>query len=293
MRAISSRTPIFALLSFYNQGSPSAHRFPGTILSTIREEVLTAMKRHCFLRFAIAFLTALTPPGMLAQSGESVPLGDVARSLHHSGQAAPPVVIDNDNLSQITAQIENRRANASPVFSFKAADNTFRMALPDGTCSLSFDAKATALLVAPSVTKELPESELAKLEGPASIKGDTLQVALYNATNWNLKEITVGLTLVRRTQDHDAAFHGEARLVPAVAKENPSVVGKPRDLTWLLHLRGTAAPQETAIFREKLGANLSPDQEWHWSILQAKGIPPRPLSTAPDSESGLSTSVRP
>ena len=251
------------------------------------------MRRHCFLRFAIAFLTALTPAGMLAQSGESVPLGDLARSMRHTGQAVPPVVIDNENLSQVTAQIESRRANGSPVFSFKSSDNTFRMSLPDGTCSLSFNAKATSLLVAPSVTKELPENELAKLEGPASIKGDTLQIALYNATDWNLKEITVGLTLVRQSEDHEAALYGAARLLPAAAKENPGVVGKPRDLTWLLHLKGTAAPLETAIFREKLGTNVSPEQEWHWSILEAKGIPPRPLSTPPDSGSGLSTSVLP
>jgi hypothetical protein len=246
------------------------------------------MRRDCF-RLAIALLAALAPLGVLAQSGDSVPLGDLARTVRHTEQQAPAVVIDNDNLSQVTAQIENRKANSSPVFSFKATENTFRMSLPDGTCSLSFNAKATsALLAVPSVAKELPQSELAKLEGPASIKGDSLQVALYNATDWNLKEITVGLTFTRGSPDHDAAFYGAARVLPASAKENPPV-GKPPDLTWLLHLKGTAGPLETAIFREKLGANVSPDQEWHWSILQARGIPPRPLSTPPASGSGLSS----
>jgi hypothetical protein len=251
------------------------------------------MKRHCFLSFAIALLAALLPPGMLAQSEDAVPLGDVARSLHPAGKVAPPLVIDNDNLSQVMAQSESRRSDGSPVFSFGKADRSFRMSSPDGTCSLSFNAKDTALLMAPSIVKDLPESELAKLEGPASIKGDTLQVALYNATDWNLKEITVGLTLARRTHDNDASFYGSARLLPAAAKENPAVVGKPADRTWLLHLKGTAAPLETAIFREKLAADVSPDQEWHWAILQAKGIPPRPLSTPVESGSSLPSPVIP
>jgi hypothetical protein len=251
------------------------------------------MKRECFLAPAIVLLAALLPAGMFAQSEDPVPLGDVARSMHQAGKTAAPLVIDNDNLSQVMAQSESRRANGSPEFSFERADNTFRVSLPDGTCSLSFNAKATSLLVAPSVMKELPEGELAKLEGPASIKGDTLQVALYNATDWNLKEITVGLTLARRAHDKDEAFYGAARLLPASAKESAEVVGKPADRTWILRLKGTAAPLETAIFREKLGADVTPEQEWHWAILQAKGIPPRPLSIAPESGSSSSSPVLP
>jgi len=248
------------------------------------------MKRDCFLSLAIALLV---PAGMLAQSQDPVPLGDVARSLHHTEKTAPPVVIDNDNLSQVMAQSETRKANGSPAFSFEKADSNFRVSLPDGTCSLSFNAKATSLLVTPSVMKELPESELAKLEGPASIKGDTLQVALYNPTEWNLKEITVGLTLARRTGDNEEALYGAARVVPASAKENAAVVGKPADRTWILHLKGTAAPLETAIFREKLGADVGLEQEWHWAILQAKGIPPRPLSVTPESGANSASSVLP
>jgi len=251
------------------------------------------MKRDCFLSLVIPWLALLVPAGMLAQSQDPVPLGDVARSLHPTQKTAPPVVIDNDNLSEVMAQRETRRANGSPAFSFEKADSNFRVSLPDGTCSLSFNAKATSLLVTPSVVKELPESELAKLEGPASIKGDTLQVALYNPTEWNLKEITVGLTLARRTHDDDEALYGAARVVPALAKENAGVVGKPADRTWILHLKGTAAPLETAIFREKLGAEVGLEQEWHWAILQAKGIPPRPLSVPPESGANSAPSVLP
>jgi hypothetical protein len=251
------------------------------------------MKCDCCLSFVIALWAALLPAGMFAQSADPVPLGDVARSLHQAGKNAAPVVIDNDNLSQVMAESESRRTSGSPEFSVQRADNTFRVSLPDGTCSLSFNANATSLLLTPSVIKELPEGELAKLEGPASINGDTLQVALYNATDWDLKEITVGLTLARPTHDKDEAFYGAARFVPASAQEDPAPLGKPADRTWILRLEGTAAPLETAIFREKLGVDVSPEQEWHWAILQAKGIPPRPLSIPPESQSSAFSPLLP
>jgi len=251
------------------------------------------MKCDRFLSFVIALLAALLPAGMVAQSEDPVPLGDVARALHQTGKTAAPAVIDNDNLSQVMAESEGRRASGNPEFSFERADNSFRVSLPDGTCSLSFNANATSLLLAPSVIKELPEGELAKLEGPASINGDSLQVALYNATDWDLKEITVGLTLARPTHDKDEAFYGAVRLLPASANEDPAPLGKPADRTWILHLKGTAAPLETAIFREKLGADVSPEQEWHWAILEAKGIPPRPLSITPESESSSFSPILP
>ena len=65
------------------------------------------------------------------------------------------------------------------------------MTSPDGTCSLSFNANATALLTSPYVAQDLPQGELAKLDGPAKI-GDTLEVSVYNASSWSLREITVG-----------------------------------------------------------------------------------------------------
>ncbi|MBV8052192.1 MAG: hypothetical protein JOZ80_13430, partial [Acidobacteriaceae bacterium] len=44
------------------------------------------------------------------------------------------------------------------------------------------------------------------------------------------------------------------------------------------HLKGTAAPLATTIFRDTLGASLASDQEWHWAIVSAKGVPPSPAS---------------
>src|SRR3989442_1457309 len=129
------------------------------------------------------------------QTGQS--LGDLARSLRKS--KAPPVhtVIDNDNLSQVMDEAEGQRLKGRVRFSFDAVGKSFQVSSPDVTCSLSFNAQATSLLSDPYVPQDLPESELLKLDGPATID-----------------------------------------------------------------------------FREKLGAVLG-DQDWHWAIVHAKGVPPR------------------
>ena len=56
---------------------------------------------------------------------------------------------------------------------------------------------------------------------------------------------------------------------------------KQADTTILLRIKGSAAPSTTAIFRTSLNFALFPDQEWHWAIVKAKGIPPQaaPVST--------------
>jgi hypothetical protein len=52
--------------------------------------------------------------------------------------------------------------------------------------------------------------------------------------------------------------------------------GKTADRTALYHLKGSAGPSATSVFREMLGTGLTLDQDWHWAIVQAKGIPPKP-----------------
>ena len=128
----------------------------------------------------------------------------------------------------------------------------------------------------PFIAQDLPDSELAKLDGPATISGDTLQLALYNGSAWNLKEVTVGLTILRRP-DVDTAYYGSAKLLPATVGPSPAVPEKRSDLTVLYHLKGTAAPLTTTVFTETLGAALGPDQDWHWAIVHAKGVPPPPV----------------
>lgn len=257
------------------------------------------MRASLCLRIALVALLA-TPFPLLGQSDDAVPLGDLARSIRKSKQPAQPpaapVVIDNDNLSKVMDEVENHRLNGKPVLSLDSAEKTFRMSSPDGTCSLSFNAEAASLVVPPYVSQEVPPSELAKLEGPARIDGDRLQITLFNGTGWNLKEITVGLTIVRRTEK-TASLESAPRLLPAVAQDtlspdNPAPNEKASDLTLLFDLKGTAAPMATTIFRETLRAALAPDQEWHWAILNAKGIPPNLLSQ-PDSGSDSPVTAQP
>jgi hypothetical protein len=163
------------------------------------------------------------------------------------------------------------------MFSFDPDGKTFRVSpTPDVTCSLSFNAQATALISDPYVSREMPPEEVAKLAGPATIQGDSLQVSVFNGTTWRLDEITVGLTIVRRAPA-TAGYYGSAKLVPA-ASETVEVAQKAPDATTLYKMRAAAAPAAITIFHTSLTTPLGPDEEWHWAIVQAKGIPPRPGS---------------
>jgi len=242
------------------------------------------MRPPCYLRgflvvLGLVVLGTMLPACAAAQVDAEVSLGDLARSLRQSKnpkEAAASDVIDNDNLTQVIDDVEHFRENGKPIFSFDGAGRDFRMSSPDGTCSLSFNANAAALLSTPYVSQDLPQSELAKLDGPAYIRGDSLEVSVYNASAWSLREITVGLTIVRHP-DVNAASFGTAKLLPAVAGGDLPEE-KRSDQTLLLHLKGTTAPLATSVYREKLDAALDDGQEWHWAIVEAKGIPPATLA---------------
>lgn len=236
------------------------------------------MRFRYFIRVGLVLLGLWQPCLAVAQDEGQVSLGDLARSLRKSKPAPSETVIDNDNLSKVMQDAEAQRLNGRPVFLVDETGKQFQVKSPDGTCSLSFSANATALLSSPYVPQDLPESELAKLDGPATIDNGTLQVSVYNGTGWNLKEITVGLTIVRRATE-SAAYYGSAKLVPA-SDINAVQTEKRSDLTVLYHLKGTAAPFATAVFQQNLGAKPASDQEWHWAIIQAQGIPPQPSAAA-------------
>jgi hypothetical protein len=234
----------------------------------------SAMKRKSCLMMIVVLASCLLPAGLAAQSYDpAVPLGDFARSLRRSKAPPARTVIDNDNLAQVMDDVETRRLSGRWLFSFDGPSKNFQVSSPDVTCSLSFSAQATALLSNPFAPRELPESELAKLSGPATISGDTLNVSVYNGSGWDLREITIGLTLLRHA-DARAAYYGTAKLIPAAAT-SVQLAEKPSDTTVLYHLKGAAAPLTTTVFSETLGTPPGPDQEWHWAIVQAKGMPPQ------------------
>lgn len=225
------------------------------------------------------FLLGMSQYVRAQDDASDIPLGDVARSFRKK-PASPESVVDNDNIVKVVDDAESRRAAGSaPVFSLDSGGRNFHVSSPDVTCSLSFSAKSTALVSDPPMLNELPRSELAKLDGPATIDGDSLQVSMHNGTSWELREILIGLTIVNHQDAREnASYFGRARIIPAAAGASSQGQGsfqKQPDVTLLLRVKGSAAPSTTAIFRTSLNFALFPGQEWHWAIVRAKGIPPQ------------------
>jgi hypothetical protein len=229
------------------------------------------MKRS--LPILVLLLNCFLAAPLFAQSGESeTPLGDIARALRKTKKPPEEAVIDNDNLSKVVDDAESRRVKGSVKFSFEGSGKDVQASSPEVTCSLSFNGDSPPSADASSPL-DLPSSELVKLDGPASISGDTLQISVYNPTAWKIDEITVGLTILRPASGSAANF-GSARLLPTAAGDD-SPSQKRSDMTVLYHLKGSASPFSSAVFKQSIGIILNPDQEWHWAIVQARGTPPK------------------
>jgi hypothetical protein len=147
---------------------------------------------------------------------------------------------------------------------------------------------------------ELPPGEVLKIEGPATIEGDALIVALLNRTDWHVSEVAVALTVVKKNQSRDASFSNQSlsnrslsnqelpisgtgydapKLLPAVAgnlpQEDEVRPEKKSDVTVIYRMRAAAPPSATTVFSAPLNMELAPDEEWHWAIVQARGYPPQ------------------
>lgn len=243
------------------------------------------------LALAILLAPQLLAPGAAAQEeAPPTPLGDIARNLRQkkSQQAIEPqpqsTVIDNDNLSQVMEDAKKARPVKADkaVFSIDSASNTLKLSAPDVTCSLSFNARASSLLVRPVLVEDLPLAELLKLDGPGSIQDENLQLEVFNGTEWDLREITIGLTLERRPGDNAEAA-ARVRVIPAAQSNAPVNVERRSDVTLLYHLKAAAKPFSKTAFRENIGITPGPDEDWRWSIVEAKGIRPASASSAPAS----------
>jgi hypothetical protein len=231
------------------------------------------MNRKQYFALFLLLVGLGVPVHSAAQSeGSDISLGDLARSYRKSQGPAAHTLIDNDNLSQVMDEVQARKLAGGLLFSFDGVGKSFQVSSPDGTCSLSFSAQATSLLSTPFAARDLPDSELAKLEGPAIIAGDRLQVSVYNASAWDLREITVALTVLR-PPDLSTADTAPSNLIPTTA-ETIVPPEKRSDVTVLYHLKAAAVPLATTVFQGTLETALSPEQEWHWAIVQARGIAP-------------------
>src|ERR1700694_799196 len=248
---------------------------PGVSVLRLAKKSMTAFS----VGLALTAAVLLTPSTMVAQEDAGqTPLGDVAPSFRKNPSAAQ-TVIDNDNFSKLMDEAESHRLSISSLlYSMNPGEKSFQVSTPDVTCSLSFSANASSLLSSPFVLKDLPPAELIKLDGPATIDGDSLQLSVYNGTEWNVHELTIGLTIVKRKDPAEASYYGSAHLVPAVGKPDQTAeapVEKRSGVTVLYKIKGEAAPFTTTVFRTSLDTTLASNHEWHWAIVRAKGPPSR------------------
>src|ERR1700686_5874112 len=155
----------------------------------------------CVLLFVL-----LCPLAASAQE-EAPSLGDLARDgrknkLQQPQQQEDPAhpVIDNDNLARVMDDAKKARPVKpdKTVFSIDPSGNTLKISSPDVTCSLSFNPRPSSLLITPILIEDLPLTELLKLDGPGSIQDEGLQLEVFNGTDWDIREITIGLTLERK-----------------------------------------------------------------------------------------------
>src|ERR1022692_1614718 len=183
------------------------------------------VKIRIFGLVALSLLLCLLGGSVAAGAQEDGPsLGDLARNLRKDKaqqrpqQTSEPVrtVIDNDNLSQVMEDTRKAKpvVQNKTVLSLDPSGNTLKVSSPDVTCSMSFNARASSLLVKPVLIEDLPLDELVKLDGPGSIQDDNLQLEVFNGTDWALREITIGLTLERRPGEN-AELAARARVIPA------------------------------------------------------------------------------
>jgi hypothetical protein len=238
----------------------------------------------------VVSLSALLSPLAASAQDDTPSLGDLARNVRKNKLQQPqPMdpdrpVIDNDNLVQVMDDAKKARPvkQDKTVFSIDPSGNTLRVSSPDVTCSLSFNARASSLLIKPVLVEDLPLAELLKLDGPGSIQDESLQLEVFNGTDWDIREITIGLTLERKPGEN-AEVAARARVIPAAEGLAPVTVERRSDVTLLYHLKAEAKPFSTTAFHENIGITPGADEDWRWSIVDAKGIRPSQAQPAPDS----------
>ncbi len=238
----------------------------------------------------VVSLSVLLCPLSASAQEDALSLGDLARNVRKNKsqqpqQLADPAhpVIDNDNLAQVMDDAKKARPVKpdKTVFSIDPSGNTLKISSPDVTCSLSFNARASSLLIKPVLVEDLPLTELLKLDGPGSIQDESLQLEVFNGTDWDIREITIGLTLERKP-GQNAEVAARARVIPVAEGLAPVTVERRSDVTLLYHLKAEAKPFSTTAFHEDIGITPGADEDWRWSIVEAKGIRPSQAQSAPD-----------
>ena len=226
------------------------------------------------LWLALAALgAALAPVRAMGQDEPSeTPLGDVARNLRKK----PPkqAVIDDDNLTQVLQQVESRRGFGASLRYLMSGDGSgFRVSAPDVTCNLSFSSNVKALLAKQYSEMELPASDVARLEGHATLADDALTVSVHNGTDWHVSEISVAFTVINSPPGVDAPPENPMSH-PASANARPSRADKKPDMTVIYRMRAVGVPWSVTSFSSRLNGTTVSNGEWHWAVVSARGYPP-------------------
>lgn len=249
------------------------------------------MLRLADLRILLVLPLMLAVVGAVRASAQDdpneIPLGDLARSLRKKSATVQPV-IDDDNLPQVMEQAESRRGSGSALRFLMAGEaNGFRVSAPDVTCSLAFTPNVKSLLSRQYAQMDLPDELVSKLEGKATIEGDTFTLPVFNGTDWHVSEVDVALTVVGKAGIRNALDIGEPL---AGSEDDGSAMGadpleqvrpeKKRDSAVVYRMRAASPPWGRAVFSAPLELDLQPGEEWHWAIVQAKGYPPESYAGA-------------
>src|SRR5215468_1724762 len=229
----------------------------------------------------IALLAVFGPLLASAQDDpDEIPLGDVARNLRKKTPPAKPV-IDDDNLSQVMREADSHHEFGSGLrFLMSGSQRGFHVEAPDVTCSLAFTANVKSLLSRQYAEMEVPASEMSKIEGKAVVEGDALTIPVFNATQWHLSELTVAFTVIRKGRSDIGQIGQDVASADSILPDLPgNAFGQVRpekkaDLTLIYRMRAAGLPWSNAVFSAPLNMELAPGEEWHWSIVQAKGYPP-------------------
>jgi hypothetical protein len=232
----------------------------------------------------VLFSIAVWSGSALAQDDPNeTPLGDVARNLRKKPPASSPGssdVIDNDNLTQVMDKAESKHTSGSVwKFLMSGESQGLHVSAADATCSLSFSANTKALLSSQYAQMDLPQNDMVKLAGPATIEGDALTVSVFNGTDWHVSEVDVALTVVKKNVNDGltpVATGGEpasaATVLPSGSEVRPE---KKPDTTVIYRMRAAASPWATTVFSAPLNLDLAAGDEWHWALVEAKGYPPQ------------------
>lgn len=218
----------------------------------------------------------LIPARVAAQNDPNdIPLGDVARNLRK--KTGSPPVIDDDNLGEALREGETHRGfGASLRFLMTGDLSGLRVSAPDVTCKLSFSANVRTLLSSQYSEMNLPADDLAKMEGHASITGDSLTVSVHNATDWHVSEISVALTLLNKSTVPEATGNDPSPNLQAGSESASAAdqVGKRPDSTVIYRMRAVGVPWSATNYSARLDREIVAGQEWHWAIVRARGYPP-------------------